>query len=221
MLNKKYLLITFLILIISQFGVAQTTKPLNNGRTPDQVPKVQPVKPAEPAPKATSRNKEQDLGDEGQYANRLDQAESIDFQSVNTQLQTIADQYAALQLSHEALQIELDNIKKSLNLCCGGSRLNSLTNRNALGAETAYLMQNAPNPFYEETAVQFFVPYEVSLATLHIRDLSGRILNTIRLEDRGLSTIHIDRKFLETGSYVYTLEVDGQLVDSKIMILTK
>ena len=58
-------------------------------------------------------------------------------------------------------------------------------------------------------------------ATLQIRNLTGKILRHIRIADRGLSMVNIGQKLLENGSYVYTLEVDGEIVDSKIMILTK
>ncbi len=219
---KKYNILLIMCLFIWQGVEAQTTTPLNNGRTPAQEARKQHVTPPAPSTAAKARNNEEDLGDEGQYADRINQLDGIDYGAINTQLQGFAEQYAQMQLSNEQLQKELANIKKSLDMCCGsGSSLNGLTNGDTFGEEVPYLMQNAPNPFNEITSIQFFVPYEVTIATLQIRDLTGKILRSIKLAERGLSKVDIAQKTLETGSYIYTLETDGQLIDSKIMILTK
>jgi len=218
--------ITLLLLMLVQFMTAQTETPLNNGRTPAQEAR----RSTTPAPfirstaKATARGSEEGLDkDEGKYerpeTTGIDGATNLD--AINIQLQELANQYTGLQLSNEALESELTKIKGSLQLCCGGGSLGQLTKGMDIDEKTAYLLQNAPNPFNQTTKVQYFIPYNVMIANLEIRDLSGKILKTMVLPDRGLAAIDIEKAVLESGSYIYTLEVDGQLIDSKIMILTK
>ena len=217
---KKYSILFIMFLFIWQSVVAQTTAPINNGRTAAQEARHQKVDATET--RTTARNNAEDLGDEGQYADRINQAQAIDYGAINAQLQGFAEQYELMQLSNEQLQTELANIKKSLDICCGGgSSINNLTNGSSLEEEAPYLMQNAPNPFNEETSIQFFVPYNATIAKLQIRDLSGKIIENHQLEDRGLSDVKFSSKAFGSGSYIYTLEVDGQIKDSKIMILTK
>ncbi len=224
---KIYSLITLLLLLVVQLMTAQTEVSLNNGRTPAQEA-IRVVTPAPIIPataKAAARGSEEEGldKDEGKYerpaTTGLNGATNLD--AINTQLQELASQYAALQLSNEALVSELTKIKGSLQLCCGGGSLGQITKGMDIDEKTAYLLQNAPNPFNQTTQVQYFIPYNVMIANLEIRDLSGKILKTLVLPDRGLAAIDIEEAALESGSYIYTLEVDGQLIDSKIMILTK
>jgi len=85
----------------------------------------------------------------------------------------------------------------------------------------AYLEQNAPNPFYEQTIIKYYLPKNFKAATMHFTDWQGRNLKTINLQDAGHGTISISAKELAAGTYAYTLVVDGKIVDTKKMILTR
>ena len=56
---------------------------------------------------------------------------------------------------------------------------------------------------------------------MHFTDWQGRNLKTINLQDAGHGTISISAKELAAGTYAYTLVVDGRIVDTKKMVLTK
>ena len=118
----------------------------------------------------------------------------------------------ALLVANEELRRENEVIRKSLMSCCNNSNLE---------AEDAYLLQNAPNPVVDQSQIRYFVPENMADARVEIADLKGIVLQTYELEEFGLNTVQVDTQSLGTGNYVYTLYVDGKIVDSRIMIVTK
>jgi hypothetical protein len=86
--------------------------------------------------------------------------------------------------------------------------------------ESAVLYQNTPNPFTDNTTIEFYIPVDASSASVYLFTLNGLLLETYPIEYMGYGTITIDGPTLQPGMYVYSLVVDGQIVDSKRMILT-
>ena len=86
--------------------------------------------------------------------------------------------------------------------------------------ESAVLYQNTPNPFTDNTTIEFYIPVDASSASVYLFTLNGLLLETYPIEYMGYGTITIDGSTLQPGMYVYSLVVDGQIVDNKRMILT-
>ena len=89
----------------------------------------------------------------------------------------------------------------------------------SLGA--AKLYQNAPNPWSSETVIRYNLPQNVATACIYIYDMQGLQLKSIPAEGRGESQVVLTARDLKAGMYLYALVADGQLIDSKQMILTK
>ena len=89
----------------------------------------------------------------------------------------------------------------------------------SLGA--AKLYQNAPNPWSSETMIRYKLPQNVATACIYIYDMQGLQLKSIAAEGRGESQVTLTARDLKAGMYLYALVADGQLIDSKQMILTK
>ena len=87
--------------------------------------------------------------------------------------------------------------------------------------DVPYLEQNAPNPFYDETIIKYYLPKNFESATMRFTDWQGRNLKTIQLQDAGEGTISISAKELAAGTYAYTLIMNGNIIDTKKMILTR
>jgi hypothetical protein len=85
----------------------------------------------------------------------------------------------------------------------------------------AKLYQNAPNPWSSETVIRFRLPQDVANAMIYIYDMQGSQLKSIPAQGRGESQVTITANNLGAGMYIYALVADGQLIDSKQMILTK
>lgn len=87
--------------------------------------------------------------------------------------------------------------------------------------DRAQLQQNFPNPFHQQTEIQYYLPSKVTTASLHISDLKGKVLKTYPLTGTGIGKVMLNGGQLTAGMYVYSLIIDGQLVDTKQMVLTK
>ncbi len=82
------------------------------------------------------------------------------------------------------------------------------------------LSQNQPNPFSEETLIEFYIPSQSMVSTVYIYDMQGNQIKSYDIPERGNSSITIHGSELNPGMYLYTLIVDGYEVDTKRMILT-
>ena len=83
------------------------------------------------------------------------------------------------------------------------------------------LYQNAPNPWSSETVIRYSLPQTVATACIYIYDMQGAQLKSIPAQGRGENQVTLTAHDLKAGMYLYALVADGQLIDSKQMILTK
>ena len=86
---------------------------------------------------------------------------------------------------------------------------------------TIILDQNSPNPFNEETFINYTIPKNVSKALIMIYDNSGQVLKKVIINDRGEGSLHVYAEKLSSGIYSYSLIADGQTIDTKQMVLQK
>ena len=95
------------------------------------------------------------------------------------------------------------------------------TDATAVDAIVTTLYQNTPNPFTESTLVQCDIAEGVAQADIYIYDMNGKQITTYPIAERGATCITIEGRSLEAGMYLYALIADGQVIDTKRMILTK
>ncbi|MEO6168941.1 MAG: tail fiber domain-containing protein [Chitinophagales bacterium] len=86
--------------------------------------------------------------------------------------------------------------------------------------DQSVLGQNIPNPFDNSTLIPFRLPKECKEASLRISDASGRIVRAIPLTC-GETQISIEAGQLQSGTYLYSLYVDGARIDTKEMVVIK
>jgi hypothetical protein len=85
----------------------------------------------------------------------------------------------------------------------------------------ASLQQNQPNPFAGKTTIPLNIPAKAKQAMLTIAETgSGKILKTITVAP-GLKQISVDAGVLSSGTYTYTLIVDGKKIDSRQMTVAR
>lgn len=83
------------------------------------------------------------------------------------------------------------------------------------------LMQNKPNPADEATMIGVLVNSTMSYkeAYISIKDLNGReVLRTPISLNEGMNEIIYDHGYNMSGTYMYSLVIDGNVVDSKRMV---
>lgn len=83
---------------------------------------------------------------------------------------------------------------------------------------SARLFQNVPNPYKDQTVINYFIPEDVSKAILQITNVQGNILREISISERGKGSIIIDESHTKEGTYFYSLVIDSRKTGSKIMI---
>ena len=90
---------------------------------------------------------------------------------------------------------------------------------NVVSTENA-LFQNAPNPFSQKTTIGYNLNEKTQDARICLYDMNGTQIRSIKVNSTGQGNIVIDAKQLKAGLYLYSLIVDGNLVDTKRMVLT-
>ena len=86
---------------------------------------------------------------------------------------------------------------------------------------SASLEQNTPNPFSRATTINYTLPQQFSSAKIIITDKSGNTIKSINVSGAGKGSLNVDASTLSSGAYQYTLYVDGKLISTKQMVLTK
>ncbi len=83
------------------------------------------------------------------------------------------------------------------------------------------LFQNAPNPFSTQTTIRYEIPEIIQSAQLHICNMTGTLLKTISVNQRGSGNVLVNANEFVAGMYLYSLVCDGRIVDTKQMMLTE
>ena len=95
-------------------------------------------------------------------------------------------------------------------------------NKQTINLTSAALQQNAPNPFISSTSIGYYLPGSVKSAEIVITDKQGKKLKQFPLSGlAGNGTVEIKAGALAAGVYQYTLYINGSIVDSKQMLLSK
>ena len=101
-------------------------------------------------------------------------------------------------------------------------RTKKATNVNAAeGLQVLTLGQNKPNPFSTTTEVEVSVPESVKHAFVYVYDLNGKKVQQVDVTARGKQTVQLNAATLEEGMYLYSLIADGQVVQTRRMIIEK
>lgn len=76
-------------------------------------------------------------------------------------------------------------------------------------------------PNGKENKISFFIDNYSKKASLNIYNINGKLIKDVSIKGFGKGEIEIEGGELGAGVYIYSLIVDGVVVDSKQMMLTK
>jgi len=115
-----------------------------------------------------------------------------------------------------------------MHICCkntvpiirGDTSSQKNNNQNKIQQEPV-LYQNTPNPFSSNTEISCNIPTSFNSAFIYIYNLQGVELLSFPIMQTGYTTKTISASLLPVGMYLYTLVVNGVIIDTKRMILTK
>src|SRR6266536_278561 len=89
-----------------------------------------------------------------------------------------------------------------------------------LGA-SARLEQNIPNPFISATTITYSLPSKFTSAQIIITDKNGKHLKQLNVSGSGNGTLQVDASILSSGTYHYSLVIDGKIISTKQMVVAK
>jgi hypothetical protein len=136
-------------------------------------------------------------------------AEQVRLKSQNDEQQKI----------NESLQKQIDELK-AMTISGDKSDVRSTSNLKVQTSNFS-LEQNIPNPFNNSTLINYTLSESFSSAQIIVTDKSGKVIKQVPVSAAGKGSLRIDASSLPSGTYQYSLLVDGKLIDTKQMILTK
>ena len=134
------------------------------------------------------------------------------------QMEQKEEQIEDLKLANAILETRLNRIE--LLLSKKQDTKSEATLSQPFNVTNAQLYPNQPNPFSKSTTICYFIPETVKQADLQITDTNGKILKIIPVNTRGEGQSILQAQALSAGTYFYTLILDGQILETKQMILT-
>jgi len=147
-------------------------------------------------------------------------------QEQQQEIEQLEDVNEDLQNTNAELEARLTKIEAMLEkLSIDNSKIANSTNQqlstNNVQLTTARLEQNQPNPFNGSTTVRYFIPEGIKKAVLSITSIDGKVVKEVAIQARGEGQTTFDATTLGSGTYQYSLILDGKLLDTKQMVLMK
>jgi len=99
------------------------------------------------------------------------------------------------------------------------SKLNGLldnSNNEVIGTldkTGGFLGQNVPNPFTDQTTIDYEIPQNATSAAINVIDMSGKVIRTFSIDHTGKGALKLSADDNVTGTYSYQLVVDGKMLD--------
>lgn len=118
-----------------------------------------------------------------------------------------------LAQQNAAMEARLTQFEQSLAVCCNSNSGSTI--------DKARLEQNNPNPFSTNTIIKYYVPISAANAYLSVSTAEGAQLMKVDITEKGAGSVVISANTLASGTYFYSLTVDGELVGAKKMIVVK
>lgn len=131
-----------------------------------------------------------------------------------------------------SLQNQLNQLMATINNCCSiSAQSENNTQAKSLSevtttqidvklndVQSVVLEQNVPNPFAEQTTINYFLTDNTVKAQILFYDAQGKLIQSVDLIQKGKGTLNVFASDLSSGIYTYTLVVDGKIVETKKMM---
>ena len=114
----------------------------------------------------------------------------------------------------QELSVEVESLK-------GATQNRVMSREHEIDNCKAILYQNNPNPFTTDTQIGYNLPESTTSASLYVYNMNGAQIADYPITTFGTGSVIIKAGVMDAGMYLYTLIADGQVVDTKRMILTK
>jgi len=138
-------------------------------------------------------------------------------QELSQQNDELKNQNNDLQKQNDDFRKRIDRLEAMMNV--GQSITNYKPQTTNLS--DASLAQNAPNPFTNITTINYSLPSKFTTAQIIITDKNGKQLKQLNISGSGKGTVNIDASTLSSGTYNYSLIINGKIISTKQMVVGK
>lgn len=139
-----------------------------------------------------------------------DSQDLIDATLTGTILQIDIENGASVSVDLQPLIADLESRIEALETLVSG--------KDNVKYSSARLFQNSPNPFQNQTVINYYIPEDVENAVLKITGVNGASVKDVVIYQRGEGSIVIDGNDTGKGTYFYSLVIDGQKIASKTLV---
>ncbi len=136
--------------------------------------------------------------------------------AIQEQQKTITD----MKAENEELKSRLTKIEQNIAINSNTNTQEKIAST-AVSLSSASLEQNVPNPFNRNTVINYYLPQQAGNAVINITDMNGNVIKVLTITQPGNGQLMLEAGQLLPGSYKYSLFVNGRLIGTKQMILTK
>lgn len=141
---------------------------------------------------------------------------ALQYMEVNA-IKELDQELQAQREINASLKRELDQLRETVNqLVAAQSDKSNVQPVKSLG----HLDQNVPNPFNQATRIGYTLPEQIDQARIIVTNLNGQMVQVFDLEQGGHGHVTLQSSELSSGTYFYKLEINGQTVDARQLLLT-
>ena len=119
-------------------------------------------------------------------------------------------------------QQQINELKKMIATLVNSSAKNSndipKTNVELSDKNAIVLNQNTPNPFANATTITYSIPQNARTAKVVFYNSGGQLIQTANISSRGKGQLTVYSNELNSGTYTYSLVVDGIKIETKKML---
>lgn len=163
-------------------------------------------------------------------------SEVIDFKAVNytelipilikgmqEQAVVIEEQKSKIEAKDKEIveiKTELEQLK-SILIAKGILSEKEITQTKVRLSNDASLDQNVPNPPVNfTTSINYNIPEGAGKSEIVFTDINSAKVKQLAINNTGKGIVHVDTKGLSSGTYTYSLYVDGRLIETKKMVVS-
>jgi hypothetical protein len=122
---------------------------------------------------------------------------------------------------NEEQQKQIEEMKSIIQSIVNNGSESKITNSQQVDLSdknVIVLNQNVPNPFAESTVINYNVPNSFSKAQIMFTTSDGKVIKTIDITEKGEGRLNVFANDLSNGIYIYSLIIDGKMVETKKMM---
>jgi hypothetical protein len=125
-------------------------------------------------------------------------------------------------------QQQISQLTAMVQECCGfdaAARSASETESETMESDVTLsdegniiLNQNVPNPFAERTTIDYEINQSFEKAQILFHDQHGKLIQVSEITQTGKGRLNVFADDLSSGTYTYSIVVDGKIISSKKMV---